>query len=73
MKKIRGFFFSENFQYLEVKFSIYLNRHVFVMTFKTHKGHFVNPAVCFGYSLYTFKTIHTVDSLYLYLEVQGTL
>ena len=24
-------FLSENFQYLEVKFSIYLNRHVFVM------------------------------------------
>ena len=25
-------FLSENFQFLEVKFSIYLNRHVFVMT-----------------------------------------
>ena len=25
-------FLSENFQYLEVKFSIYLNRRVFVMT-----------------------------------------
>ena len=24
-------FLSENFQFLEVKFSIYLNRHVFVM------------------------------------------
>ena len=30
MKNIR-FFLSENFQFLEVKFSIYLNRHVFVM------------------------------------------
>ena len=30
MKNIRGFL-SENFQFLEVKFSIYLNRHVFVM------------------------------------------
>ena len=29
MKNIR--FFSENFQYLEVKLSIYLNRHVFVL------------------------------------------
>ena len=31
--KISEFFFflSENFQFLEVKFSIYLNRHVFVM------------------------------------------
>ena len=25
-------FLSENFQFLEVKFSIYLNRHVFVMS-----------------------------------------
>ena len=30
MKNIRVFL-SENFQFLEVKFSIYLNRHVFVM------------------------------------------
>ena len=30
MKNIR-FFLSENFQFLEVKFSIYLHRHVFVM------------------------------------------
>ena len=30
MKNIR-FFLSENFQCLEVKFSIYLNRRVFVM------------------------------------------
>ena len=30
MKNI-GVFLSENFQFLEVKFSIYLNRRVFVM------------------------------------------
>ena len=30
MKNI-GFFFSENVQFLEVKFSVYLNRRVFVM------------------------------------------
>ena len=30
-------FLSENFQFLEVKFSIYLNRRVFAML---HKGHF---------------------------------
>ena len=29
MKNVR--FLSENFQFLEVKFSIYLNRHVFIM------------------------------------------
>ena len=37
MKNIR-FFFSENFPFLVVKFSIYLNRHVFVMViFETTK------------------------------------
>ena len=30
MKKYHSFLF-ENFQFFEVKFSIYLNRHVFVM------------------------------------------
>ena len=29
--KIIRVFFSENFQFLEVKFSIYLNKRVFVM------------------------------------------
>ena len=38
MKKIRVFL-SENFQFLEVKFSIYLNRLVFVMD---GEGFFVN-------------------------------
>ena len=30
MKNIRGFL-SENFHFLVIKFSVYLNRHVFVM------------------------------------------
>ena len=30
-KKLSEFFLSENFQFLEVKFSIYLNRRVFIM------------------------------------------
>ena len=30
-------FFSENFRFLEVKFSIYLNRRVFIMTICTTK------------------------------------
>ena len=34
MKKYQSFL-SENFQFLEMKFSIYLNRHVFVMGFST--------------------------------------
>ena len=36
MKNIRVFL-SENFQFLEVKFSIYLNRHVYVMNYKKKK------------------------------------
>ena len=35
MKNIR-FFLSENFQFLEVKVSIYLNRRVFVMRTNVH-------------------------------------
>ena len=30
-EKISEFFLSKNFQFLEAKVSIYLNRHVFVM------------------------------------------
>ena len=30
-EKYQSFFLSENFQFLEVKFSTYSNRHVFVM------------------------------------------
>ena len=30
-EKYHSFFLSENFQFLEVKFSIYLNRHVFTI------------------------------------------
>ena len=33
-------FLSENFQFLEVKFSIYLNRRVFVMTSRKHAIYF---------------------------------
>ena len=33
MKIIRGFL-SENSQFLEVKFAVYLNRYVFIMTTK---------------------------------------
>ena len=33
MKKYQSFL-SKNFQFLEVKFSVYLNRHVFIMQIK---------------------------------------
>ena len=38
MKNI-GVFISENFQFLVVKFSMYLNRRVFVMAVKNHILH----------------------------------
>ena len=42
------FFFSENFQFLMVKFSIYLNRRVFVMSSLFHRFLVV---LCKKYSL----------------------
>ena len=38
MKKNKNFL-SENFQFLVVKFSVYLNRHVFVMIQKHQSKH----------------------------------
>ena len=35
MNNIRVFLFSENFQFLEVNFSMHLNRRVFIMTYET--------------------------------------
>ena len=37
MKNIR-IFLSENFYFLVVKFSVYLNRHVYVMPFNSFKA-----------------------------------
>ena len=41
-EKYQFFFLSENFQILEVKFSIYLNRRVFVMIFMLASFYFVH-------------------------------
>ena len=49
MKNIRGFL-SENFQFLGVKFSIYLNRHVFIMY-----------TVCSGLSVQILTVVSTSD------------
>ena len=55
MKNIRVFL-SENFQFLEVKFSIYLNRHVLVM-------------ILCPYSIFVLKSEHlpftTVDAVWV--------
>ena len=51
MKNIRVFL-SENFQFLEVKFSLYLNRRVFIMT-----------VAQLQYSTYTESSVATDDQL----------
>ena len=40
MKKYQSFFKTENFQFLEVKCSLYLNRRVFVMEANAHYSRF---------------------------------
>ena len=62
--KISEFFLSENFQFLEIKFSIYLNRHVFVMKsliMISRKKVIFIPIFCYGYAVYLFffLTIYT--------------
>ena len=49
-KQIVGtrFFLSENFQFLEVKFSIYLNRRVFVMKYRISERTTVKKNVTLG-------------------------
>ena len=37
-EKFQNFFLSENFPFLVVKFSVYLNRRVFVMSFNIQNG-----------------------------------
>ena len=59
-KKLSDFFLSEKFQFLELKFSIYLNRRVFVM----HKA----STFCWKASVSTFiecETRPTVVHSYL--------
>ena len=48
MKKYQSFVLSENFQFLDVKFSIYLNRRVFVMMYR-----------CSGQSCFTVQRRNT--------------
>ena len=43
-------FLSENFQFLVVKFSMYLNRHVFIMQINIFSL-FFNENICCGISL----------------------
>ena len=49
MKNIRVFV-SENFQFLEVKFFIYLNRRVFVMN-----NHFLINICAFIFNFFTYR------------------
>ena len=56
MKNIR-FFLSENFHFLVVKFSVYLNRHVFVMILHNYS---------FSYIFWSFmiEPIQSFENLY---------
>ena len=49
MKNIRDFL-SENFQFLEVKFSTYFNRRVFVMSKKSKKDNSRTDTIRFSSS-----------------------
>ena len=44
MKKKTSEFLSENFQFLVVKISVYLNRHVFIMLCKVLDGFHISIA-----------------------------
>ena len=60
MKNIRVFFLSENFHFLVVNFSIYLNRRVFVMhTYPNNLTKYVNRG-----------TLLSIDCLKLLAEWQ---
>ena len=49
-------FLTENFQFLEVKFSIYLNRRVFVMFAQGVKRTYTSYTYTFSYKGDTFVT-----------------
>ena len=53
-EKYQSFLF-ENFQFLEVKFSIYLNRHVFVMSGVLSVNIFICVQICKCFSYYRLK------------------
>ena len=77
MKKCH-FFLSENFQFLEVKFSIYLNRRVFVMNKDcldtgaiwvfTDQGPVVQSVVSLTSSLRVISLTVLADSIYYILK-----
>ena len=48
-------FLSESFHFLEVKFSIHLNRHVFVMQHSDHPAH--AQSIILAFALHSFCSI----------------
>ena len=62
MKKKNQSFLSENFQFLEVKFSIYLNRRVFIMDVR------VITVLLYMHSLYPENTERAIgQTCFLFL------
>ena len=68
MKNIR-IFLSKNFPFLVVKFSIYLNRHVYIMITRNHNCkvlHFMSYAktFCFVLELFMNFSLRLVQELF---------
>ena len=76
MKNIRVFL-SENFQFLEVKFSIHLNRHVFVMRYWAsllchYRVIYSHSNICYYSVIYVEMDSDTVMTAY-YVHLKSTL
>ena len=56
MKNIRVFL-TENFQFLEVKFSIYLNRRVFVMLYIMYCDYLICAFICICQSVNRYSRL----------------
>ena len=68
MKNIR-IFLSENFQFLVVKFSVYLNKHVFVMVF-LQQNQMANSVDLDGMAMFepTHLFLHNLQRNIFYLQ-----
>ena len=59
-------FLSENFQFLEVKFSIFLNRRVFIMVFIGQGGQKMCFRICFYLLQFSILLAHISILLQFY-------
>ena len=66
--KLSDFFLSENSQFLEVKFSIYLNRRVFVMCYYVHRRILIDIWQC-NYLILKMKRSKHIIQLLLFASL----